>query len=754
MAPLRAERGLVRMKASRWAILAVLITATACFFYFDLSQYLTLESIKAHSGALHGKVQANPWWAAAVFCAVYAALTALSFPGTVVLTLLAGALFGLLEGTLLVSVASNVGALVAMLISRFMLRDWVQRRFGKQIAGINKGLAREGTFYLVSLRLIPLVPFVLLNPALGLTRINIWTFWWTTQLGMLPGHAIYVNAGEKLVGLRSLSGILSPSIIGTLVLLAVFPILATRLLTFYKARKVYRGWRKPKRFDCNLVVIGGGTGGLATARVAASLKARVSLVERERLGGLAMHDGGVPSKALCHVANRSQGQHSDEAFTEAMAQMRHLAEAARRDISVDQYRRLGVDVIQGEARISSPWTVDVGGRTLTTRAIVIATGSRPQIPSIPGLAAVEPMTSDTLWALSERPERLLILGSGADACEFAQAFQRLGCQVTLASEDERLLSQEDAEVSEMMAKVLTADGIEIWLGLKAQRVETTEGERRLICDDDEGNERSLPFDRVLLMLGQRADVEGLGLSKLRLECGDDGTLEADEYLATRYPNIYAVGSVAGPYGAPHVAEHQGWYAAVNALFGGLKRFVVSDRVTPRAIFTTPEIATVGLNEAEAHALKLEFETTRLDLSTHAGAVIAGAGQGYVKVITEHDTDRILGVTIVGDHASETIAGFVVAMKHKLGMNKLGKTVLVSPTQGEALRQVAEIWQRQHQSARMRAWAERFNRWMLRGGKRSEAADGSRACSGDPPREASKAVLKQPLPESEGEPSGR
>lgn len=705
------------MKTSRWIILALLITAVACFFIFDLGQYLTLESIKAHSGALHGQVQAHPWWAGGVFFAVYAALTALSFPGTVVLTLLAGALFGLIEGTLLVSFASNAGAVVAMLISRFMLRDWVQKRFGKQIAGINKGLARDGTFYLVSLRLIPIVPFVLLNPALGLTRIKLWTFWWTTQLGMLPGNAIYVNAGEKLVGLRSLSGILSPSIIGTLVLLAVFPIIATRLLTYYKARKVYRGWRKPKRFDYNLVVIGGGTGGMATARTAASLKARVSLVERERLGGVAMHEGGVPTKAFRHLVNgihaRHDGQPSGEAFAELMTQVQQLTEAARHDVSVEHYTRLGVEVVEGEGRLSSPWTVEVGGRTLTTRAVVVATGSQPWLPPIPGLEAVEPLTCDSLLQLRERPDRLLVLGSGAGACEFAQLFQRLGCQVTLISENERLLEDDDAEAAQALTAALISDGVDLRLGLTAQRVEVINETRRLVCRAGEGDEQSLPFDQVLLMLGQQADVEGLVMEALKLDCGDDGTLEADEYLATRYPNVYAVGSVAGPYGASYVAEHQAWYAAVNALFGGIKRFVVSDRVIPRAVFTSPEMATVGLTEHEARELKLEFETTRLDLTTLAGAVVEGAEQGFVKVLTEQGKDRILGVTIVGEQASDTLAGFVVAMKHKLGLKKLGDTVQLSPTQGEALRRVAEVWRQQHRSARMLSWAERLNRWRVK-----------------------------------------
>ena len=707
------------MSSSRLLLLAILAAAVAAFFAFDLGQYLTLESIKANSGALHAQVQAHPWWARGLFFAGYALLTALSFPGTVVLTLLAGALFGLVEGTVLVSFASNVGAVVAMLISRFMLRGWIQRRFGRQITGINKGLARDGSLYLVSLRLIPLIPFVLLNPALGLTRVGFWTFWWTTQLGMLPGHAIYVNAGLQLIRIDSLSGILSPAMIGTLVLLAVFPLVATRLLTSYKARRAYRGWDRPKRFERNLVVIGGGTGGLATARIAASLKAQVSLVERGRLGGTTMHEGGVLARALARSAAFARAARQagvDRAadaldFAEVMSRVQRQASSARKGVSVAELERLGVEVISGEARLRSPWSVEVQGRILTARAIVIAVGSCPRLPAIPGLESVEPLTCDNLCELRERPAHLLVYGSGAGACEFAQSFRRLGCRVTLVSEREALLEQEDPEAVEAVTAALREDGVELRLGLVAQRVEVADGERRLICRAGDEAEQALPFERILLALGQSADVAGLGLEALGLQCAEDGSLEVDEYLSTRYPNIYAVGSVAGPQGAPHVAEHQAWYAAVNALFGDFKRFAVSERVLPRAVFTAPEIATVGLTEAEARAQGFELDISRLELATLPGA-LGGADAGFVKVLTEHGSDRIVGVTIVGEQASETLSGFVVAMKHKLGMNKLADIVQLDATLGEASRLVAEAWQQRRRPARTLKWAQRLHRWRL------------------------------------------
>lgn len=717
------------MKLSRWLIVLALVVAGICFFWFDLEQYLTLEVIQAKSGALHAQVQAHPWWAGSIFFAAYVGLTVMSFPGTVILTLLAGALFGLVGGTLMVSFASNIGALIAMLISRFLLRDWVQKRFAKQIASINRGLDRDGSFYLFSLRLIPLVPFVLLNPALGLTRVGFWTFWWTTQLGMLPGNAIYVNAGRQLARIREISDILSPSMIGTLVLLAVFPLAATKLLTLYKARKIYRGWQKPKRFEYNLLVIGGGSGGLAAARIAASMEARVALVEANQLGGAALHSGNVPARALLRAANLNQAVQMGEIpgarmqaeadFADVMQKVRSTLEAAQGRLSAESCKAMGVELIRGQARVTSPWTVQVGDRSISSRALVIATGSQPIIPPIAGIDAVEPLTCENVWQLQERPDRLLILGGESAACEMAQAFQRLGCQVTLAVEHDMLLEQAEPEARQAVQEALTADGVQVLLNASPERFEVMPDERRLVCRvGDEG--RTLPFDQVLLALGRRAQLSGLDLDGLKLNYTDDGSLEVDEYLATRYPNIYAVGAVAGPDSSVQRARHHAWYAAANGLFSGLRRQMVSDRVVPRVTFTSPEIASVGLTEAQAKLAEMDYEVTKLNLDSLQAAQIGSGRAGFVKMLTERGRDRIIGVTLVGDGASESLAVFVLAMKHKLGLNKLRRTVHINPTLAEASLAVAEAWRRAHLSKHPHRWAARLHRWRLGGGAQAAA----------------------------------
>ena len=706
-------------------LLGLLVLLIAGFFALDLGHYLTLASLKDQQAALQAQVVANPLLAAAAFFALYVTVTGLSLPGAALLTLVAGALFGLLEGVLIVSFASTLGAVLAMFSSRFLLQDWVQQRFGQRLAGIEAGLARDGAFYLFALRLVPAFPFFLINLAMGLTKLPARTFWWVSQIGMLPGTLVYVNAGRELGQLDSLSGILSPGLLGAFALLGLFPLLARKLLERLQAKRVYQGWSKPKQFDRNLLVIGGGSAGLVSAYIAAAVKAEVSLIEKHQLGGDCLNTGCVPSKALIRSAKFAhelkkaeqlgfKPVHTEVDFAAVMQRVQRVISTIEPHDSAERYTELGVQVLAGAAQITSPWTVEVNGQSLTSRAIIIATGAQPLVPNIPGLELISPLTSDSVWALRERPARLLVLGGGPIGCELSQAFQRLGCQVTLVQRAERVLVREDLDASSLLMNSLRADGVDLRLRHRALRVEVVDGQRRLIClnlADD--SEVTLVFDRLLLALGRAANTRGLGLENLDLKLRADGTLETDQYLATRFPNIYACGDVTGPYQFTHVAAHQAWYAAVNALFGDFKRFKVDYRVIPWATFTDPEVARVGLNEQDAKAQNIPYEVTCYGIDDLDRAITDEVAQGFVKVLTVPGKDQILGACIVGEHAADLLAEYVLAMKHGLGINKLLGTIHTYPTLSEANKYAAGNWKRAHAPQGLLRWVRKFHLWRLR-----------------------------------------
>ncbi|SDR98270.1 Pyruvate/2-oxoglutarate dehydrogenase complex, dihydrolipoamide dehydrogenase (E3) component [Halopseudomonas xinjiangensis] len=712
------------MKATRWILLSVIAVLIVLFIAFDVHEYLRLEALKAHQAELESWVAERPWTSAGVFMAIYVLVTALSLPGAAVMTLVGGALFGLGWGLLLVSFASTVGATLAMLISRFFLRGWVSQRFGRQLEPIDRGIERDGAFYLFALRLVPAFPFFIINLAMGLTGIRVRTFWWVSQLGMLPGTLVYVNAGRELAQVESLGGILSPGLIGAFVLLGLFPLVARKILDWVKARRVYRGWRKPERFDRNLVVIGAGSGGLVSAYIAAAVKAQVSLVEKNEMGGDCLNTGCVPSKTLIRSARLAAdikrahrlgySQASAEVdFAKVMERVHGaIAEIAPHD-SVERYNDLGVEVFQEAACITSPWTVEVGDRTLTTRNIIIATGGRPKVPPIPGLEQMDLYTSETVWNLRERPERLLVIGGGLIGCELAQAFQRLGCQVIQIQRGERILPSEDPEVSELVMQSLLEDGVELLLRHNPESFARTGGVQQVTLRNLETDQcHTRHFDAVLVATGRAANTDGFGAQTLELALREDGTLETDDYLATRFPNIYAVGDVTGPYQLTHAASHQAWYAAVNALFGPFRRFRVDYRVMPHCVFTDPEVARVGLSETEARDQKVPFEVTRYELAELDRAIAEDARTGFVKVLTAPGKDRILGVTIVGEHAGELIAEYVLAMKHNLGLNKILGTVHSYPTMAEANKYAAGNWKKAHAPQKLLRWVGRFHKWRL------------------------------------------
>ena len=720
------------MNLRKLILLVVIATLIASFFIFDLGQYLNLTNLKTQQEAFSEQVSANPWLIGGAYFFIYVLVTALSLPGAALMTLLGGALFGLFGGTLLVSFASTLGATLAMLISRFMLRDWVQAKFSKRLMGINQGVEREGASYLFALRLVPVFPFVLINLAMGLTKLPVRTFWWVSQLGMLPGTLVYVNAGRELGQLNSLAGILSPSLIGAFLLLGLLPMLSRKILEWFKTRKVYSGWKKPKRFDRNLVVIGAGSGGLVSAYIAAAVKANVTLIEKHKMGGDCLNTGCVPSKALIRSAKFAHELKKAENlgfksvagevdFAAVMQRIQHVVSTIEPHDSIDRYTKLGVEVIEGDARITSPWTVEVNGKTLSTRSIIVATGARPLIPKIEGIELITPLTSDNIWALREQPKRLLVLGGGPIGCELAQAFQRLGSAVTQVEMVERLLIREDVDASDLVMTSLRADGVDLRLQHKAIRFEVIEGNQQLICLNlADNSEVKIPFDQVLLALGRVANVKGFGAEELALEVRGNGTLSTNEYLATRFPNIFAVGDVTGPYQFTHTSAHQAWYAAVNGLFGGFKQFKVDYRVIPWATFTDPEVARVGLNEQEAKSQDIAYEVTRFGIDDLDRAIADGAAYGYVKVLTEPGKDRILGATIVGQHAGDLITEYVAAMKHGYGMNKILGTIHIYPTLAEANKYAAGEWKRAHAPIGALRWLSKFHRWRLGGPQHIES----------------------------------
>ena len=713
------------MTRSRLALLLVLAALVAVFFAFDLGRFFSLEWFKSQQAAIEAFHRSHPWQAGAALFLIYVAVTGLSLPGALPLSLAAGAIFGLLWGTILVSFASSIGATLAFLAARFLFRQAIHRRFGDKLRAIDAGMEKEGPFYLFTLRLVPLFPFFMINLAMGLTSIRTWTFYWVSQLGMLAGTAVYVNAGTQIARIESLRGILSPGLLLSFALLGVFPLIAKKAVDWLRARKVYARWPRPGRFDRNLVVIGAGSAGLVAAYIAAAVKAKVTLIEKHRMGGDCLNTGCVPSKALLRSAKllsqigRAQqwGVRSAQAqfdFAEVMERVQRVIRQVAPHDSVERYTALGVECIEGEAKIVSPWSVEVtdaaGRRTLTTRAIVIAAGAQPFVPPIPGLDRVGYLTSDTLWELRVLPRRLLVLGGGPIGCELAQAFARFGADVTQVEMLPRILIREDPEISQMVAERFRAEGIDVRVGHKAKEFRVEDGEKLLIAEH-EGRDVGIAFDQVLVAVGRVANTTGYGLQELGIPVTKQRTVEVNRHMATLYPNIYACGDVAGPYQFTHTASHTAWYAAVNALFGRFRRFRADFSVIPWATFTEPEVARVGLNETEAKEKSIAYEVTTYGIDDLDRAIADGEAHGLVKVLTVPGKDRILGATIVGEHAGDLIVEYISAMRHGIGLNKILGTIHIYPTLAEANKYAAGNWKRAHAPQALLRWVERYHAWM-------------------------------------------
>ncbi len=717
------------MNLRKVLLLAVVLLGVIAFFAFDLGRFLSLAYLKESQATFADLYAQKPLQVVGVYFLIYVAATALSLPGAAIITLAGGARFGLWWGTLIVSFASSIGATLAFLVSRFLLRSSVEAKFGNRLAEINKGVEKEGAFYLFTLRLIPVVPFFVINLLMGLTKMKTTVFYAVSQIGMLAGTLVYVNAGTQLAQIDSLQGILSPGLLGSFVLLGLFPLIARRIVGAVQKRKVYARWAsvRPKAFDRNLIVIGAGAGGLVSAYIAATVKAKVTLVEAHKMGGDCLNYGCVPSKALIKSAKLAhQMRHASNygltdatptfSFKAVMQRIQDVIRAIEPHDSIERYTGLGVEVLQGYAKLINPWTVQIalndgGTQTLTARSIVIATGAQPFVPPLPGLEEVGYVTSDTLWEtfgkLDEVPKRLVVLGGGPIGCELAQGFARLGAQVTQVEMAPRIMLREDEDVSVLAKASLEADGVRVLTKHKALRCERMDGEKILVVEH-EGAELRVSFDQLICAVGRSARLTGYGLEDLGIPT--NRTVDTNEYLQTLYPNIYAAGDVAGPYQFTHVAAHQAWYAAVNALFGEWKMFKADYSVIPWATFIDPEVARVGLNEQEAKEKGIAFEVTKYGIDDLDRAIADSEAHGFVKVLTVPGKDTILGVTIVGTHAGDLLAEYVMAMKHGLGLNKVLGTIHTYPTLAEANKYAAGEWKRAHAPHKLLEWVKKYHDW--------------------------------------------
>ncbi|MCF6249129.1 MAG: FAD-dependent oxidoreductase [Desulfobacula sp.] len=699
------------------------------FFVFDLGQYLSFTALKSRLEIFKEFYVDHKMATMAVYFAAYVLVTALSLPGAVIMTLAGGALFGLFTGTIIVSFASTIGATFAFLVSRYLFRDWVQNKFGSKLTAINRGVEKEGGFYLFSLRLVPVFPFFVINLLMGLTKVRALVFYPVSQAGMLPGTLVFVNAGTQLAKLESSAGILGPNIIISFALLGIFPIVAKRITDYMRQQKVYAHFKKPASFDYNIAVIGAGAAGLVSSYIASTVKAKVVLIEAYKMGGDCLNTGCVPSKSLIasaklisHVKRvKDFGFDSGSIefnFEKVMDRVHSIIKQIEPHDSVQRYTGMGVDCIKGRAKILSPFEVEVNNKKITAKNIIVATGARPIIPNLAGLDKINYYTSDTIWDIRKLPRRLVVLGAGPIGCELSQAFSRLGSQVIIVQRGSQIMKKEDPDAAKAVKDRFQAEGIDVLTGHAAESVETslganieTRGEEKFLVCDHGGEKVHIPFDEMLIALGRTPNIKGFGLEELGVELTDERRLNTNDFLQTNFPNIYCCGDVHGRYQFTHTASHESWYATVNALFGKFKKFRVDYSVIPWATYTDPEVARVGLNEIDAKIAGIEYEMVKYGIDDLDRAIADSEDHGFVKVLTVPGKDKILGVTIVGNHAADVIAEFVLAMKYGLGLNKILGTIHIYPTMAEANKYAAGLWKKNHAPERLLAWVEKYHTWM-------------------------------------------
>ena len=708
------------MNKTKFTLVALLVLAVVSYITLDLGQYLTLEYAQSQLSSIQDYKNENFAQTALIYFVGYVVATSLSIPGAIMITLLGGAIFGVFWGTVLVSFASSIGATMAFLVSRYLLREWVERKFGDYLAPLNKGIEQDGSFYLFTIRMVPLFPFFVVNLLMGLTAIRTTSFYIVSQIGMLTSTVVYLNAGSELSQITSLSGLVSAPVLFSLVLLGVFPLIAKLILNVIQRNKALKKYKKPKQFDANVVVIGAGSAGLVASLITAGAKAKVILIEKHKMGGDCLNTGCVPSKAIirsgrimAYIRRAKEfgidGAQGKIDFSAVMARVQGVIKTIEPHDSVERFTSLGVEVELGDAVIESPYCVKVNDRTITTRSIILATGARPFVPPIPGLDEIDYLTSDSVWSLDELPKRLLVVGGGPIGCELAQAFSNLGAEVTQVDMADRIMPREDEEVSEIVSKAFREQGIQLLTGHELLKFGAGDSGDYMEADND-GETVRVEFDKVLLAIGRKANVEGFGLENLGLALTKTGTVEVNEYLQTSLPNIFACGDVAGPYQFTHMASFQAWFASLNAMLGGLWRSKTNYNVVPWATFTDPEVARVGLSETEAIERNVAYELTRYEMEHHDRSLADGEAHGFIKILTVPGKDKILGVTIVGHHAGEVIGEFVFAMTHGMGLKKISAVTHIYPTLLEANKFAANAWRSERLPVKYFPLLEKFFAW--------------------------------------------
>ncbi|MBK8397083.1 MAG: dihydrolipoyl dehydrogenase [Leptospiraceae bacterium] len=709
----------MKLNFKKISIVFLLVSLVAVARYYNIQEYLSFESLKNNRDLLNSYYAQNQGLFIVVYILIYILSVAVAIPGAAILTLAGGALFGVLTGTLVVSFASTIGASLSFLISRYLFRDTLREKFSDKLKAIDKGIRQDGAFYLFTLRMIPIFPFFLINVLMGLTDISLWVFFFVSQVGMLIGTIVYVNAGTQLASISSLKDILSPNLLLSFVALGILPLFAKSIINYLQNQKIYKNYKKPKSFDYNLIVIGAGAAGLVASYIAATVKAKVALIEKHKMGGDCLNYGCVPSKALIAVAKKVNTSKKiaeyglktakfEFDFANIMERVAKVVKKIEPNDSVERYTKLGVDCFSGDAKIISPYIVSVNGKEFTTKSIVIASGAEPFVPNIPGLNEISYLTSDTLWNLKKLPKKLLVLGGGPIGCELSQAFSRLGSDVTIVEMGERIIPKEDFDVSAFMKEVFEKEDIKILTSHKA--VQFKKGKTNKVVCEANGKQVEVEFDEIILAIGRKARTKGFGMEELGIRLNPNGTIETDEFLRTNFPNIFVCGDAAGPYQFTHTASHQAWYASVNSLFGIFKKFKADYSVIPWVTFTDPEVSHVGLSEMDAKEKGIEVEISQYDIGELDRAIADGEAHGFIKVLTQKGSDKILGVTIVAAHAGELLAEYVLAMKHGLGLNKILGTIHSYPTMSEANKYVAGNWKKANKPEKLLTYVEKFHTW--------------------------------------------